>query len=346
MKTKRFTKIIAAWLICTGLSLGIYVTPVLGTTTDTTDVAIYAFPSEPVVDGIIEEGWNDNEFQLIDKVSEEYSVEMELSEDDFLPKFKMSWYGNRLYFLMVVYDNYLYNVNDYAHQNDGFSLNLDLGYEMNHELDDNDHNLVMGWGKPESSFIWTFVEEFQDTNIYDLIDYAEVIDEINGIFVAELSFDASVLNMPQPLAEGVVFGLEIETIDYDGHDNPETFGRDQTAFWHSDTAISWNDRSVVGAVGLGSVGLLPAKSQPDVINQVSQNELVIYPQPSRDQITIKADDKISKVVIYTMLGEQVVSRNTESASPSIDISALSEGCYLISAFTDTGLYCTKQLIVQ
>jgi hypothetical protein len=300
-----------------------------------------------VVDGIIDAGWDDNEFLYIEKVSEEYSVEMELSEDDFLPKFKMSWYGNRLYFLMVVYDDFLYNPNDYAWQNDGFSLNLDLGYEMNRILDDNDHNLVMGWGKPESSFIWTIVEELQDMAIlYDIIDYAEVIDTANGFFIAELSFDVTELNMPLPLTEGVIFGLEIETIDYDGHENQSTFGRDQTAFWYSDNGNSWDDRSVIGAIGLGKVGLKSAKTQTSVAEITNENVLLVYPQPAKDYITIKADETLTNVEIYNPLGELIFSNKVNSNSPNLDISSLSKGYYLMSVFTDNGIYCTKKLVVQ
>jgi len=339
MKTRKNFMKIAAVLICTTISIHLF------SQTEDTDVSIYAFRSEPVVDGIIEEGWNDNEYLMIEHVSEELSTRTEIVEDDYLPKFKMSWYGNKLYFLMVVNDDYLYNVGEYSYMNDGYSLNLDLGHEFSSELDYNDFNLVMDWGKPKASFIWTPDPEIQAADIYDMIEFAEVIDEDNGLFIAEISFDVNDFNMPQPLAEGVAFGLDIEAIDRDGVDNPDTFGRDQTLFWYSD-GDSWNDRSVVGSVGLGSVGLKSAITSVNTSKLTSKNELEIYPQPSKDFITVKADKNLTNIEIYNVIGERIFSRNVNSKNPNIDISELADGCFFISAFTEKGLYCTKKFIVQ
>ncbi len=310
---------------------------------DTVFTEIYEFKSAPVIDGVIEEEWSINPFHKIEKIYEELSVESVFSEEDFLPRFKMGWYENRLYFLFECHDDILFNENEYAYEIDGYSINLDLGYEMNYPLDSNDHNLVMGWGKPESCFIWSGSEEIGQANIMDLIDYAEIIDEENGLYIAEISFDVSELNMPAPLAEDMVFGMDIEVYDYDGNFNAATNDRDMTAFWFI-AEQSWNDRRQVAPVGTGSIRL---KSAPTGLKTNPASEsLSLFPLPATGQVHLQSDIPLTRIDIRTTAGVLVYSVRTDSTDLVIDISSLAPGYYLLSAGTRSGLYLTKKLLVK
>lgn len=62
------------------------------------------------------------------------------------------------------------------------------------------------------------------------------------------------------------------------------------------------------------------------------NEISLYPNPVHNELYIQTDDRLSKVEIYSLFGEKLLSlTNGEKA---IDISFLSEGIYLVKVTTD------------
>lgn len=69
--------------------------------------------------------------------------------------------------------------------------------------------------------------------------------------------------------------------------------------------------------------------------EVSLAEMVIYPNPTTDYFGIKADDSVSKIGIYNVVGKQMKMINHRSGQ-SHNVQDLSKGIYLVRLMDDKG----------
>ena len=316
---------------------------------DTSEVAleIYSFTEAPIIDGIIDEGWQNNEYIAIENIIEQYSIKTDFNADDYMPKFKISWFGNKLYFLMEINDDILFDENEDVWANDGFSINLDLGNEkLAAELDSNDHNLIFAWGNIENMAIYSGDPNIEwQGELREEIEYGETIDIENKKLIAEIAFDVKDLNMPRDLADDVMFGLDIEVYDYDGEGSFETGDRDITAYWYSTTGTGWFDRTVFGSVGLGGVKLKSADATTNINNSKELNKISIFPVPANNELNIKSENDLTMVEIYDIVGNRVKSSQISSNHFVIDVSQLSPGIYTIKSYNQTGLISTQKTMI-
>lgn len=66
------------------------------------------------------------------------------------------------------------------------------------------------------------------------------------------------------------------------------------------------------------------------VNENAKQNFVIYPNPAKNQITLKGEfDANESIVIYNMLGQTVIEKSIKSNEEKIDISNLSNGVYSI-----------------
>ena len=56
----------------------------------------------------------------------------------------------------------------------------------------------------------------------------------------------------------------------------------------------------------------------------------VFPNPVVNTLNIKSAIAVDNVTIYDVLGKQVLSVNPDAISPSVDMSALSSGAYLVN----------------
>lgn len=75
------------------------------------------------------------------------------------------------------------------------------------------------------------------------------------------------------------------------------------------------------------------------------NSSVIYPNPASTNFTIKANERIEQIRIYDMLGKEWKNSRPTSTNPTVDISTLPEGIYLVNVSTEKGTF-TERLIKQ
>ncbi len=76
------------------------------------------------------------------------------------------------------------------------------------------------------------------------------------------------------------------------------------------------------------------------IDDFNQDQIVLYPNPSSSKIFIKSqEDPVTKVELYSLLGENVITVNNNVES--IDISDLVSGIYLLKIFTANGTTVKK-----
>ncbi len=55
----------------------------------------------------------------------------------------------------------------------------------------------------------------------------------------------------------------------------------------------------------------------------------VYPNPVKDKLTIESAAAVNSIVVYDVLGKKVLSAQPDTISPSIDMSGLSSGAYLV-----------------
>jgi hypothetical protein len=78
--------------------------------------------------------------------------------------------------------------------------------------------------------------------------------------------------------------------------------------------------------------------------QVLNNSICVYPNPSENHVVIKADNQqIEKVVIYSILGSSVKEYYSEFAN--ISLKAISPGLYFLGVYTENGV-AVKRFIIK
>jgi len=78
------------------------------------------------------------------------------------------------------------------------------------------------------------------------------------------------------------------------------------------------------------------------INDISSQNIIVYPIPANDKIFIKSDIGISKVEIYSVDGQLMQLREANDVK-TVDVSALIKGAYIVRLFSDSGI-STKMII--
>ena len=68
------------------------------------------------------------------------------------------------------------------------------------------------------------------------------------------------------------------------------------------------------------------------------NNFSVYPNPAKDVINIKTDDKIKKIDIYSLDGKKIA----EETAPSINVSKYSQGNYLMMIYFENGKTSTQK----
>jgi hypothetical protein len=66
-----------------------------------------------------------------------------------------------------------------------------------------------------------------------------------------------------------------------------------------------------------------------------------YPNPVTDVLNISYSKNVTGVVIYNMVGQEVLSQNSSSSISKVDMSSLSNGIYLVRATTDNQVKMLK-----
>lgn len=60
-----------------------------------------------------------------------------------------------------------------------------------------------------------------------------------------------------------------------------------------------------------------------------KNTFTLYPNPVKDRLTVQSQLPVDSIAVYDLLGRKVISEKPESVSPSVDMSGLPSGAYLV-----------------
>jgi hypothetical protein len=71
----------------------------------------------------------------------------------------------------------------------------------------------------------------------------------------------------------------------------------------------------------------------------------MYPNPTSSNFTIEAQDLITNVSIFNLLGQEVISNNPNNQQANVDISTLSNGIYVVKA-TVNGIVSTSRIVKE
>ena len=64
-------------------------------------------------------------------------------------------------------------------------------------------------------------------------------------------------------------------------------------------------------------------------NDFEANSFRFYPNPVKDVLNINTVSIVDVITVYDVLGKVVLQANPDTISPSIEMSALSSGAYLV-----------------
>ena len=68
---------------------------------------------------------------------------------------------------------------------------------------------------------------------------------------------------------------------------------------------------------------------PLSVNEFSADIFSVYPNPVKDKLNIESAAAVNSVRVYDILGKEVLTAQPDAISPSIDMSGLSSGAYLV-----------------
>jgi predicted outer membrane repeat protein len=85
-----------------------------------------------------------------------------------------------------------------------------------------------------------------------------------------------------------------------------------------------------------------------VFTSIDQNigteEILIYPNPSKDHINIRSVKELNSVKIINLAGEIVLDQMVSNGSEQIDITSLESGIYFVNLLTDQNMVAVKKII--
>lgn len=72
--------------------------------------------------------------------------------------------------------------------------------------------------------------------------------------------------------------------------------------------------------------------------------LLVYPNPSSDIVNIEANETIANVVVYNLLGQEVIRQNVNAANGKVNIASLPQATYVMQIQTEGGASATLKVV--
>ena len=81
------------------------------------------------------------------------------------------------------------------------------------------------------------------------------------------------------------------------------------------------------------------------VSTFETSKIAMYPNPAKTSFTIDAQDKIEKVSVYNLLGQEIISTTPNNQSATINIAEFQIGVYLVKA-TINGNVATSRIVKE
>ncbi len=103
----------------------------------------------------------------------------------------------------------------------------------------------------------------------------------------------------------------------------------------------------VGFYSYSAAKILP-RSADDIeeatsVGEITATAVKLYPNPANDVLFISSDAKLSKVEVFNLLGQNVMSKTINSKQSELNISDLDAGMYLIKVYGENGVQTQRFL---
>ena len=82
-------------------------------------------------------------------------------------------------------------------------------------------------------------------------------------------------------------------------------------------------------------------------NQFSDDLISVYPNPAKDNLTVKLDNKSTSetsISLYNIIGELVYSTTTKNSLTDVPLKGLGEGMYFLNILTENKKYVKKIMV--
>lgn len=118
------------------------------------------------------------------------------------------------------------------------------------------------------------------------------------------------------------------------------------------TTINWKYFSVSPS-GIGAINFTPNSNvcssclaQPRLANTELVN-ISVYPNPATDVLNVDYNgDEALSLIMYDMLGKEVISREAITESITLDVSTLTKGLYFCKLYNNNGLLENKSVVIS
>lgn len=112
----------------------------------------------------------------------------------------------------------------------------------------------------------------------------------------------------------------------------------------------WIDQVIVSGDNVSSAAApeeAPTITALRSFTEASEDNIKLYPNPTRSQLTIDVlDERYTEIIIFSSTGTIVQEINPKEDSLSVDVSKLSSGMYFVRFVSKEGLAVTKRFIKQ
>lgn len=84
------------------------------------------------------------------------------------------------------------------------------------------------------------------------------------------------------------------------------------------------------------------------IQEISEEQIVLFPNPTKGNVRINGVENVTKIEIYNMLGQESLSieKHDKSSSMNIDLSNMKRGVYFVKIIGAKGTTLTKKLVLN
>ena len=83
----------------------------------------------------------------------------------------------------------------------------------------------------------------------------------------------------------------------------------------------------------------------DDVAENNENGVVIYPNPVKDVLTVKAEN-ISQVAVYNAIGQMVFNKSVDSSEVTINLDGFDSGVYLVRVVADGNAITRKVSVIK
>jgi hypothetical protein len=82
------------------------------------------------------------------------------------------------------------------------------------------------------------------------------------------------------------------------------------------------------------------------INEVTDNNVQVYPNPAKDVINVVSDLNVKNITLVNYVGQMVYNQNVNGNSFQVNVSGLGTGMYVVRIETIDGSIITKRITVK